>query len=422
MTGSEQTGIRCVLMRGGTSKGLYFHEADLPGPGPQRDAMLLRLMGSPDVLQIDGLGGSRPITSKAAIIAPSAHHHADVDYTFAQVEIDRASVGYAGNCGNISSGVGPFAVDEGLVEALEPVTRIRIFNTNTQALIVAEVPVRDGRARVTGDLAIPGVPGTGAEIVMNWVATIGAKTGRLLPTGRAVDEITLETGATVQATLCDAGNACVWVLASELGRTGSELAEEINEDAGLIGIVREIRGKAAVQMGLATDWSRVDEQSPGLPMVGLVAPPEGYRTLSGGSGAEVEEKQMDLRVRLLFMNRLHESIAGSGSICLAAASRIPGSVVEAVTAGRRPGELLIGHPSGITPAKVEAHSGPGGVTFDVLGFSRTARRLMDGTAYYPPAPAAVTPRGPAMVRDVRPGTPPRPASRMGNAWKPRPDP
>jgi 2-methylaconitate cis-trans-isomerase PrpF len=422
MTGSEQTGIRCVLMRGGTSKGLYFHEADLPGPGPQRDAMLLRLMGSPDVLQIDGLGGSRPITSKAAIIAPSAHHHADVDYTFAQVEIDRASVGYAGNCGNISSGVGPFAVDEGLVEALEPVTRIRIFNTNTQALIVAEVPVRDGRARVTGDLAIPGVPGTGAEIVMNWVATIGAKTGRLLPTGRAVDEITLETGATVQATLCDAGNACVWVLASELGRTGSELAEEINEDAGLIGIVREIRGKAAVQMGLATDWARVDKQSPGLPMVGLVAPPEGYRTLSGGSGAEVEEKQMDLRVRLLFMNRLHESIAGSGSICLAAASRIPGSVVEAVTAGRRPGELLIGHPSGITPAKVEAHSGPGGVTFDVLGFSRTARRLMDGTAYYPPAPAAVTPRGPAMVRDVRPGTPPRPASRMGNAWKPRPDP
>ena len=380
MTVSEQTGIRCVLMRGGTSKGLYFHEADLPGPGPQRDAMLLRLMGSPDVLQIDGLGGSRPITSKVAIISPSKHDHADVDYTFAQVEIDRAGVGYAGNCGNISSGVGPFAVDEGLVEALEPVTRVRIFNTNTQALIVAEVLVRDGRARVMGDLAIPGVPGTGAEIVMNWVATIGAKTGHLLPTGRAVDKITLETGATVQATLCDAGNACVWVLAEELGRTGSELAEEINEDADLIGIVREIRGKAAVHMRLATDWSRVDEQSPGLPMVGLVAPPEGYRTLSGG---KVEEKRMDLRVRLLFMNRLHESIAGSGSICLAAASQIPGSIVEAMTAGRRPGELLIGHPSGITPAKVEAHSGPGGITFDVLGFSRTARRLMDGNAYYP---------------------------------------
>jgi 2-methylaconitate cis-trans-isomerase PrpF len=381
VTVSEQTGIRCVLMRGGTSKGLYFHEADLPGPGPQRDATLLRLMGSPDVLQIDGLGGSRPITSKVAIIAPSAREHADVDYTFAQVEIDRPGVGYAGNCGNISSGVGPFAVDEGLVEASEPVTRVRILNTNTQALIVAEVPVRDGRARVTGDLAIPGVPGTGAEIVMNWAATIGAKTGRLLPTGRAVDEIALENGAKVRATLCDAGNPCAWVPAGELGLTGSELPAEIDEVADLIGLVREIRGKAAVRMGLATDWSRVDEQSPGLPMVGLVAPPAGYRTLSG---EQVGEKQMDLRVRLLFMNRLHESVAGSGSICLAAASRIPGSVVEAVTARRRPGELLIGHPSGVTPAKAEACSGPGGVSFGVLGFSRTARRLMDGTAYYPP--------------------------------------
>ena len=381
MTVSEQTGIRCVLMRGGTSKGLYLHEADLPGPGPRRDATLLRLMGSPDILQIDGLGGSRPITSKVAIIAPSARDDADVDYTFAQVEIDRAGVSYAGNCGNISSGVGPFAIDEGLVEALEPVTRVRIFNTNTQALIIAEVPVRDGRARVTGDLAVAGVPGTGAEIVMNWVATIGAKTGHLLPTGRAIDEITLETGATVHATLCDAGNPCAWVPAKELGRTGSELAEEINNDAGLIAVVREIRGKAAVRMGLASDWSRVDEQYPGGPMVGLVAPPEGYRTLSGGT---VEEKQMDLRVRLLFMDRLHESIAGSGSICLAAAAQIPGSVVEAMTAGRRPGELLIGNPSGVVPVKVEARRGPDGVTFDVLGFSRTARRMMDGTAYYPP--------------------------------------
>ena len=381
MTVPEQTGIRCVLMRGGTSNGLYFREADLPGPGPRRDATLLRLMGSPDILQIDGLGGSRPITSKVAIIALSARDDADVDYTFAQVEIDRAGVSYAGNCGNISSGVGPFAIDEGLVEALEPVTRVRIFNTNTRALIVAEVPVRDGRARVTGDLAVAGVPGTGAEIVMNWVATIGAKTGHLLPTGRAVDEITLESGATVHATLCDAGNPCAWLPAKELGRTGSELAEEINNDAALLAVMQEIRGKAAVRMGLASDWSKVDEQYPGGPMVGLVAPPEGYRTLSGGT---VEEKQMDLRVRLLFMNRLHESIAGSGSICLAAAAQIPGSVVEVMTAGRRPGELLIGNPSGVVPVKVEARRGPDGVTFDVLGFSRTARRMMAGTAYYPP--------------------------------------
>jgi 2-methylaconitate cis-trans-isomerase PrpF len=378
---SEQRTIRCVIMRGGTSKGLYFREEDLPPAGQERDALLLRLMGSPDVLQIDGLGGSRPITSKVAIISPSRRADADVDYTFAQVSIDTPQVGYTGNCGNISSGVGPFAIDEGMVDPVEPVTRVRIFNTNTKALLIAEVQVRDGRALVDGDLAVPGVPGTGAEIVMNWAATVGAKTGRLLPTGQAAEEIPLESGAAVRVTLCDAGNPCAWVPAASLGLSGSELPAEIDGNAGLIAVVREIRGKAAVRMGLAADWKLVDEQSPGLPMVGLVAPPDGYRTLSGG---EAEEKEMDLRVRLLFMNRLHESIAGTGSICLAAASRVPGSVVEAVAQGRRPGELLIGHPSGVTPVKVRVRSSGGTVTFDLLGFSRTARRLMDGNAYYSP--------------------------------------
>jgi 2-methylaconitate cis-trans-isomerase PrpF len=239
---------------------------------------------------------------------------------------------------------------------------------------------RSGKAQVTGDLAIPGVPGTGAEIVMNWAATIGAKTGRLLPTGQETEEITLDNGTTVHATLCDAGNPCVWVPAAELDRTGSELSDAINNDEALLHTVREIRGKAAVRMGFATDWTRVDEQSPGLPMVGLVAPPDDYQTLSGDQAGQQE---MDLRVRLIFMNRLHESIAGSASICLAAASRIPGSVVEAIAHARQPGQLLIGHPSGVTPTKLEARVARKGVEFDVLGFSRTARRLMDGTAYYP---------------------------------------
>ncbi len=228
MTEPVQSRVRCVIMRGGTSKGLYFHEADLPAVGLDRDTLLLRLMGSPDVLQIDGLGGSRPITSKVAIIGRSDRDDADVDYTFAQVEIDRAVVGEGGNCGNISSGVGPFAVDEGLIEPTEPITTVRIFTTNTQSVLVAEVPVRDRQAQVSGDFAIPGVPGSGAEIVMNWVATIGAKTGQLLPTGRAVDDIALQSGATVHATLCDAGNPCVWVCAAEMGCSGGELADEIN--------------------------------------------------------------------------------------------------------------------------------------------------------------------------------------------------
>ncbi|KAA9159366.1 PrpF protein [Amycolatopsis acidicola] len=372
----DQETIRCVLMRGGTSKGLYFHESDLPVPGPARDVLLKRLMGTPDVLQIDGLGGSRPITSKVAIIAPSTRDDADVEYTFAQVSIDSDEIGYTGNCGNISSGVGPFAIDEGLVPAVEGVTEVRIHNTNTDKILVAHVPVADGKAKVDGDFALPGVPGTGAEIVMDWSGTVGAKTGKLLPTGNAVDIIELSDGSRVEATICDAGNPAVWVRASDFGLTGSELAE-LNDNAELIGKMRELRGKAAVLTGLCEDWHEADRTSPGIPLAGFVAPPASYSTLNR---ADVAAGDMNLRCRLLFMNRLHESIAGTGSVCLAAASRVPGSVVASVMQTRVPGTLLIGHPSGVTPVRVEADES---VHFGLLGFSRTARRLMDANAYYP---------------------------------------
>ena len=339
-------------------------------------------MGSPDALQIDGLGGSRPITSKVAIVARSQRDDADVDYTFAQVEIESDGVIYGGNCGNISAGVGPFAIDEGLVTVTDGHTRVRIHNTNTGKLIIADVPVRNGKARVEGDFVVPGVPGSGAEIAMNWADTVGATTGRLLPTGNPVDRITLESGPTIDATLCDAANPCAWVNAADFGLDGSELAEEINRDKRLIELIREVRGKAAVRFGFCADWLLVDEDSPGLPMVGLVAPPQDYTTLSGGHAAAGD---MDLRVRLMFMNRLHETVAGTGSICLAAASRVPGSVVHAVITSGAGDVLRMGHPSGITPARVQARptNTPPFVTFENLGFSRTARRLLECTAYYP---------------------------------------
>ena len=381
-TDCEQVSIRCVIMRGGTSKGLYFHHADLPPHGPARDKLLTRLMGSPDVLQIDGLGGSRPITSKVAIIAPSAREDADVDYTFAQIEIEREQVIHSANCGNISAGVGPFAVDEDLVAVTDGVTRVRIYNTNTDKVLVAEVPIYNGRARVEGNCAIPGVPGTGAEILMNWAGTVGAKTGRLLPTGRERDAIEMENGDVIEATLVDVANPCVWVRATSLGLDGSELDVSINADRALIERVRELRGKAAVLFGFCNDWREVDDSSPALPMVGLVAPAGDYTTLSGGHAAAAD---MDLRVRLMFMNRLHESIAGAGAISVAAASRVEDSIVASVSAGRSAGALQVGHPSGIMPVRVEARAVEAApfVHFDVLGFSRTARRLMDCRAYYP---------------------------------------
>jgi 2-methylaconitate cis-trans-isomerase PrpF len=382
MTASEQATIRCVHMRAGTSKGLYFHERDLPAPGPQRDRLLKRLMGTPDVLQIDGLGGSRMITSKVAIVAPSERDDADVDYTFAQVDVQRDQVVYAGNCGNISSGVGPFAIDEGLVTATDGVTRVRIHNTNTNKLLAAEVPVANGKAKVAGEFDLPGVPGTGAEIVMDWSATVGAKSGSLLPTGNAVDTIVLEDGREMEITLSDAGNPVAWAHAQALGLTGNEGPDEINGDPALLATLTEVRSKAAERFGFCEDWRRAEDHSPGFPLIGLVAPPADTWTLNG---APVARQDMDLRVRLMFMNRLHESIAGTASISLAAASRVKGSIVETVCAHRSENVLLIGHPSGVTPVKVRtAGTGtPPEVEFALLGFSRTARRLMNGNAYYP---------------------------------------
>src|ERR1700733_9029726 len=208
---SEQIGVRCVLMRGGTSKGLYFHATDVPAAGPERDRFLKRVMGTPDVMQIDGLGGSRLVTSKIAIVERSSRIDADVDYTFAQIAIERDGIGYEGNCGNISSGVGPFAIDEGLVEPVEPVTRVRIYNTNTDKVLVALVPVVGGKARVRGDFAIAGGAGHGAEIIMDYSNTVGAKTGSMLPTGQSAEPVALADGTGVNVTICYVANPCVFV-------------------------------------------------------------------------------------------------------------------------------------------------------------------------------------------------------------------
>ncbi|TRW79863.1 PrpF protein [Mycolicibacterium sp. 018/SC-01/001] len=379
-TFGQQNAVPAVIQRGGTSRGVYFHTRDMPPHGPRRDALLTRLMGSPDVVQIDGLGGSRPITSKIAIIEASDRPDADVDYTFGQVKIAEPGVDWAGNCGNISSGVGAFAVDEGLVEAVEPVTTVRIFNTNTRAILVAQVPVVDGKSAVLGDFSIPGVPGTGAEIVMNWAGTIGAVTGTLLPTGRPRDEITLDDGSTVGATLCDAGNPSVWVPAADAGLSGSELTE-LN-DPKILARVREIRGRAAQLLGFCDDWHDADSTTAVLPLIGFVAPPASYTTLNG---AHVDEAEMDLRLRVIFMQQLHESTPGTGSISLAAASRIPDTTVYDAVADHERDELRIGHPSGVTPTKVKAVrvDGDPGVEFELLGFGRTSRRIMDSTAYVP---------------------------------------
>lgn len=384
-TPPEQLTIPCVLMRGGTSKALFFHERDVPPAGPARDRLLKRAMGTPDMLQIDGLGGSRLVTSKVAIIQRSARADADVDYTFAQVDIDRDGVGYDANCGNISSAVGPFAVDEGLVDAVAPVTTVRIYNTNTDKLLVAKVQVTGGRARVLGDCAIAGVPGTGAEILMDYSGTVGAKTGKLLPTGNAIDTIALEDGRRVKVTLCDTANPCVFVAATDLGLNGSELPEVITTDRTLIETMGEIQAKAGQLAGFWADWKT--QHLPGLPLFVMVAPPADCIDMNGTAHTA---DAMDLRARLVFLGKCHESMAGTGSICTAAASRIPGSVVNQAVGDRATTNTLrIGHPLGVMEVKVVTEPGTGQgndpslTRFSALGLTRTARRLMAGELYVP---------------------------------------
>lgn len=382
----EQLEIPCTLMRGGTSKGVYFLTENLPSAGPERDAILKAVMGSEDNLQIDALGGSRLVTAKLAIVGKSAREGIDVDYTYGIVPPGRNMVVYTSNCGNISAGVGPFAIDSGLVNATEPVTKVRIFNTNTKKLIVAHVPVVNGKARVSGACAIPGVPGTGAEIFLDYSGTTGAKTGKVLPSGNAVDQIELESGQTIDVTFGDVANPCVFIRAADLDRSGSELPNAINEDHELLQSLAEIRAKAALQMGLCSDWKQADAVTPALPLVMLVAPAANY---VDSEERVVDASAVDLRARMVFYGKCHESMAGTGSMCLAAMSRIPGTLVHEAAYGSetwRSDTLRIGHPLGAMTVNVERSPAaseklePG---FERLGLVRTARRLMHGVAYVP---------------------------------------
>lgn len=379
MNFGEQIGVPCVLMRGGTSKALFFHERDIPPPGAERDFFLKRALGSPDPLQIDGLGGSRLVTSKVAIISTSTRADADVDYLFGQVDVENDLISYAANCGNISAAVGPFAVDEGLVVSTEPITTVRIYNLNTDTLLTARVEVSNGKARVRGNCVIAGVPGSGSEILIDYLDSIGAKTGHSLPTGNASESMELEDGKRIEFTLCDAGNPCVFVAAADLGLHGDEAAADISSNRKLLARAAEIQAKVGQRLGFWSDWR--SQPMPGLPLLVSVAPPGAFRS---PDGIFHEAATMDLRARLVFLGKCHDSFAGTGAICLAVASRILCSIVgKIVKLDMQAENLRIGHPLGVMDVKIisEAESAPLKIT--ALGLTRTARRLMTGVIYIP---------------------------------------
>ena len=370
--------IRAAIVRGGTSKGIFLFEEDLPRDPATRDAVILRVFGSPDPRQVNGLGGADPLTSKVAIISRSKRADADVDYTVGYVGIAQAVVDYQGNCGNISLGVGPFAVDEQLVSAVEPVTRVRIFNTNTKKILEAEVPVKNGRAVSEGDFAVEGVPGTGSRIVVNFVNSAGSKTGRLLPTGNVVDVMELDNGKSVRCSLVDAAAPAVFVQAKDIGLTGTELPSDTPSNPRILGLMEEIRAKAAVMMKLAPNRYEV---SPAIPKVAIVAPPVDYPT---SSGKAITAAECDLVARTKALAVMHKAYAITGGICLSAAALIDGTVVHEIADGRakQTGIVRIGHPTGVSQFLVSVSRNPSG-EFELTksATAGTSRRIMDGQVY-----------------------------------------
>ena len=374
--------VRCSILRGGTSRGVFFLADDLPPDRPAIEPILLDVFGSPDVRQIDGLGGATSQTSKAAIIGPPSRDDADVDYTFAQVSVTSPLVDWGGNCGNISSAVGPFAINQGLVPATDGTTTVRIHNTNTAKVIVAEVPTSGGRAVTEGDYGIPGVPGTGARILLDFADPAGAVTGRLLPTGQPCDQLELADGRRIEVSVVDAANPTVFVRASDLGLSGTELPSEIEANESATAVLEEVRSIVAEQLGLVEDRATATVGSPGLPKVGFVAPPAAYDT---SNGSRQEADAADVTGRLMSMQTAHRSYMTTGAIATAAAAFIPGSIVAEVVRPRasrpEPDTIRIAHPYGVMDAVVRAADPADPATIRAIAVGRTARHILDGTVW-----------------------------------------
>jgi 2-methylaconitate cis-trans-isomerase PrpF len=381
--------LRCVIMRGGTSKAVFLKEADLPEDESERTRTILSVFGSPDRRQIDGLGGADPLTSKLAIIGPArageeprtAGTH--LTYTFGQVKIAHPEIDWLSLCGNISAAVGAFAIYEGYVAPQAPVTEVRVFNTNLSRVLTIEVPVDGGRPLEQGTYTVPGVPGTGARILIDFSDTAGAATGALLPTGRPIDRLEVPEIGCIDVSLVDIGNAHVFVRASDVGLRGIESVREIDADEALRARLERIRGIAAQRIGMIPDAARSREDSAATPILGIVSPPASYRTEQGGM--EVGEDDVDLVSRLMFMQQAHKTYAGTSTVCTGVASSLPGTLVHEVTRPqtRRTGTVRIGHPAGVIETETHVESGAGGHVVRRATLGRTARRIMEGYVFVP---------------------------------------
>jgi probable AcnD-accessory protein PrpF len=380
-----QIAIPAVWMRGGTSKGLFFRGDVLPADPAARDQLLLRAIGSPDPFgkQMDGLGGATSSTSKVVVVSASSQPDCDIDYLFGAVAIDAPLIDYSGSCGNLIAAVGPFAIEEGMIAPREGTTLVRIWQVNTRKRILAHVPVREGAPAVEGDCRMDGVPFAGAEIRLEFLDPGGANGGAMLPTGRALDVLDVPGLGRIEATLLDAGNPTVFVRAADVGLTATERQAEVDGDPAMLTRLEAIRARAAVAMGLAPDTASATRERPATPKIAFVAPPTRYVASTGDA---VPAEAVDIVARIMSMGRLHHAFTGTGSVALAAAAALPGTVAAAMARPVKSGTpLRIGHTSGRLEVGAVVRQVNGTWTVDKAIMRRTARRLMQGEVLVPRA-------------------------------------
>lgn len=374
-----QERFRCAIVRGGTSKGVFLMRNELPRDPKLRDKVILAIYGSPDIRQIDGLGGADLLTSKCAIIGSSTRPDADVDYTFGQVGILKPKVDYSSTCGNISSAVGPFAIYQGLVEPKEPITIVRIHATNYNRILKAEVPIEDGEVATEGDYEIDGCPGTGARIMLDFSDTAGAVTNEILPTGNPKDTLTVEGMGEIPVSIVDAGNPTVFMHAPTVGLKGTESPMEIDGDPDLLEGLEKIRSVAAERLGFVRDWRKATTESQFLPFVGIVNSPEDFVDFT--SGDVVKKGSFDILARMLFNQKMHKTYAGTGTVCTGTAARIPGTIVNDLATNTGAKQVRIGHPAGIISIEADVEVKGDKPVLKRAAIGRTARIIMDGYVF-----------------------------------------
>ena len=374
--------FKTVFMRGGTSKGCMFLESDLPAR-EEWDDIFVQVMGSPDPKQIDGMGGCVSSNNKIVVVRKSTLPGVDVEYLVGQSIVGKAQIDYKSNCGNMTAAAAPYAVEMGLVENLtEPVTTVHMFNLNTNKYIDVTVPVKNGQFDNEGDCAIAGVDGTAGELKVNFLDPAGAKTGKLFPTGKAKEMLTIPDGE-IEATILDVSNPIVLVRAEDLGLTGTELPAQVDAERAVSARLEAIRGAACVKMGFARNLADATENSPAVPKVGFVSASQDYTDISG---KQVSGENMDICARVISVFKCHKACPLTAASAISVAAAVPGTIVHELARQTEPGRVRIGHPSGVMTMFPYLDNGAkplDEIRVSGVAVQRTARRIMDGTVYIP---------------------------------------